>query len=53
VGSFIVACEVGKQGLGTCRKLLENVFDRVELPFPDNRLLIFSDGNDVVNGLEG
>jgi len=43
---LIVAYEVGKRGLKTCRKLFDKIFDRVQLPFPDNRIQIFSDGND-------
>jgi hypothetical protein len=43
---LIVAYEVGKQGLETCRRLFEKVLDRVQLPFPDNKIQIFSDGND-------
>ena len=42
----MVAYEVGKQGLETCKNLFEKVFDRVQLPFPDNNIQIFSDGND-------
>jgi len=42
----MVAYEVGKQGLETCKNLFEKVFDRVKLPFPDNKIQIFSDGND-------
>jgi len=42
----MVAYEVGKQGLKTCKSLFEKVFSRVELPFPDNKIQIFSDGND-------
>ena len=42
----MVAYEVGKQGLETCKKLFEKVFERVQLPFPNNKIQIFSDGND-------
>jgi IS1 family transposase len=42
----MVAYEVGKQGRETCKKLFEKVFERVKLPFPDNKIEIFSDGND-------
>ena len=41
----MVAYEVGKQGLETCKNLFEKIFSRVELPFPDNKIQIFSDGN--------
>ena len=30
----------------TCEKLFEKVFDRVQLPFPDMKIEIFSDGHD-------
>ncbi len=43
---MMVAYEVGKQGLETCKKLFEKVFERVQLPFPNNKIQIFSDGND-------
>jgi len=43
---LVVAYEVEKQGLKTCSKLFENVFDRVQLPSPDNKIQILSDGND-------
>jgi len=43
---LMVAYEVGKQGRETCRKLFEKVFGRVQLPFPDDKIKIFSDGND-------
>ncbi len=42
----MIAYEVGKQGLGTCKNLFEKVFSRLQLPFPDARIQIFSDGND-------
>lgn len=42
----MVAYEVGKQGLETCKKLFEKVFHRVQLPFPDDKIQIFSDAND-------
>jgi len=37
----MVAYEVGKQGLKTCNSMFEKVFSRVELPLPDNKILIF------------
>jgi hypothetical protein len=42
----MIGFEVGKQGLDTCKKLFEKVFCRIQLPFPDNKIQIFSDGND-------
>ena len=46
-GSYLmVAYEIGKQGLETCKKLFEKIFNRIQLPFPDNKIQIFSDGND-------
>ena len=43
---LIVAYEIGKQGRETCKRLFDKVFDRVQLPFPDMKIQIFSDGND-------
>jgi len=43
---FIVAYEIGKRTKKTCEKLFEKVFDRVQLPFPDIKIEIFSDGHD-------
>jgi len=46
-GSYlIVAYEIGKRTKKTCEKLFEKVFDRVQLPFPDIKIEIFSDGHD-------
>ena len=46
-GSYlIVAYEIGKRTKKTCKKLFEKVFDRVQLPFPDMKIEIFSDGHD-------
>ena len=42
----MIAYEVGKQGLETCKNLFEKVFSRLRLPFPDTKIQIFSDGND-------
>ena len=36
---LIVAYEIGKQGLKTCRKLFNKVLDRIQLPFPDSDTL--------------
>ena len=46
-GSYlIVAYEIGKQGKESCKRLFEKVFERVQLPFPDMKIQIISDGND-------
>ena len=46
-GSYlIVAYEIGKRTKKTCEKLFEKVFDRIQLPFPDRKIEIFSDGHD-------
>ena len=46
-GSYlIVAYEIGKRTRESCKRLFEKVFDRVQLPFPDVKIQIFSDGND-------
>jgi len=43
---LIVAYEIGKRTRESCKRLFEKVFDRVQLPFPDAKIQIFSDGND-------
>jgi transposase-like protein/IS1 family transposase len=43
---LFVSFSVGKWTQETCRKLMEDMFDRTELPFPDNKIEIFTDGND-------
>jgi IS1 family transposase len=43
---LIVAYEIGKRTRESCKKLFEKIFDRVQLPFPDMKIQIFSDGND-------
>ncbi len=46
-GSYlIVAYEIGKRTKETCEKLFEKVFDRIQLPFPDMKIEIFSDGHE-------
>jgi IS1 family transposase len=46
-GSYlIVAYEIGKRTRESCKKLFEKVFNRVQLPFTDVKIQIFSDGND-------
>ena len=36
---------VGKWTKNTCRKMMEQLFERTELPFPENKIEIFTDGN--------
>jgi len=43
---LIVAYEIGKQTKKSCEKLFEKVFDRIQLPFPDMKIEIFSDVHD-------
>jgi IS1 family transposase len=43
---FIVAYEIGKRTKESCEKLFEKVFDRIQLPFPDKKIEIFSDGHE-------
>lgn len=45
-GSYLfVAYSVGKWTQETCRRMMEKLFRSVELPYPDNRIEVFSDGN--------
>lgn len=41
-----MAFAVGKWTQETCRRMIEKMYERVELPFPDNKIEIFTDGND-------
>lgn len=43
---FFVAFSVGKWTQKTCNALFEQVFERMELPFPYNKIEFFTDGND-------
>lgn len=43
---FFVAFSVGKWTQETCREMIDDLFDRTELPFPDNKMEMFTDGND-------
>ena len=43
---FIVAYEIRKRTKESCEKLFEKVFDRIQLPFPDKKIEIFSDGHE-------
>ena len=40
-----MAFSVGKWTQKTCNQLIELMYDRIELPFPDNKIEIFTDGN--------
>ena len=40
-----VAYSVGKWTQETCRRMVEKLFERTELPSPDKRMEVFSDGN--------
>jgi hypothetical protein len=41
-----VAFAVGKWTQETCREMIEKIYERTELPFPDNKIELFTDGND-------
>jgi len=41
-----VAFAVGKWTQETCERMIEQLFRRTELPYPDNKIEIFTDGND-------
>ena len=41
-----MAFAVGKWTQEICRKMTEKLYERVKLPFPDNKIEIFTDGND-------
>jgi len=43
---FFVAFAVGKWTQETCKSMVEKLFERTELPFPDNKIEVFTDGND-------
>jgi len=46
-GSYLFAAySVGKWTQETCREMIEKLFRRTELPTPDNKIEIFTDGND-------
>jgi IS1 family transposase len=46
-GSYLfIAYSVGKWTQETCREMIDKMFTRIELPFPENKIQIFSDGND-------
>lgn len=40
-----MAFAVGKWTKETCDQMIEQVYSRMELPFPDNKIEIFTDGN--------
>ena len=41
-----MAYSLGKWTQETCKEMIEKLFSRTELPFPNNKIQIFSDGND-------
>ena len=41
-----MAYSIGKWTQETCKEMIEKLFSRVELPYPNNKIQIFSDGND-------
>jgi len=43
---FIIAFSIGKHNTQTCRELMNILFDTIDLPFPENKIVIFTDGND-------
>jgi IS1 family transposase len=43
---FFVTFSVGKWAQETCDRMIETLFQRTVLPFPDNKIEIFTDGND-------
>ncbi|MDY6965875.1 MAG: hypothetical protein SVM80_07900, partial [Halobacteriota archaeon] len=43
---FFVAFASGKWTQETCERMIKMLFERTELPFPDNKIEIFTDGND-------
>ncbi len=43
---FLISFSVGKWTQATCEKMIKQLFDRMELPSPDNKIEIFTDGND-------
>jgi hypothetical protein len=43
---FWISFSVGKWTQQTCREMMEQMFSRLELPFPDDKIEIYTDGND-------
>lgn len=43
---LFVAYAVGKWTQETCRRMIDTLYDRVQLPSPDDKIELFSDGND-------
>ncbi len=41
---FLVSFAVGKRNFQTCEAMTEKMFSRLDLPFPDYKIVIFSDG---------
>lgn len=42
---LFLAFESGKRNIDTCANMLVRFFDRMELPTPENKISIFTDGN--------
>lgn len=42
---FFVAFAIGKWTQETCRIMMRKMYERVQLPFPDNKIEIFTDGD--------
>lgn len=46
-GSYLlVGFMVGKRTLETCRKMLDKIYERLQLPFPSDPVVFFSDGHE-------
>lgn len=43
---FWISFSVGKWTQQTCREMIEQMFSRLELPLPNDRIEIYTDGND-------
>ena len=43
---FFISFSVGKWTHETCRKMMDDLYNRVKLPFPDDKIEFYSDGND-------
>lgn len=43
---LFISYAVGKWTQQTCNEMIEKLFHRVQLPLPENKIQIFSDGND-------
>ncbi len=41
---LFIAYSIGKWRKETCREMIDKAFMRIELPFPNNKIQVFSDG---------